>query len=191
MNFATWSIRNPIPVVLLFGLLTLAGLLSFHALRIKDMPDFELNQFQVALTLPGSSAEQLEVQVARPAEDALAALRGVSFIRTSITEGAVVIRTDFEFERKPAEILFEIKDALDRIRSSLPAALEEPHIRQMTLAAGSPTITYAVSSATADEAAVSWFGEDTVSRAIQALPGVYRFDVLGGVPREVQVEVDP
>jgi multidrug efflux pump subunit AcrB len=191
MNFATWSIRNPIPVVLLFGLLTLAGLLSFHALRVKNMPDFELNQFQVALTLPGSSAEQLEVQVARPAEDALAALRGVDFLRTSITEGAVVIRADFALERKAPEIVFEIKDALDRIRSSLPAALEEPHIRQLTLAGGSPTITFAVSSPSADEAAVSWFVDDTVSRAVQGLPGVYRFEVLGGVSREVQVEVDP
>ena len=191
MNFATWSIRNPVPVLLLFALLTLAGVLSFHALRVKKMPDFEANQFQVVLTLPGSSAEQLEVQVARPAEEALTALRGVDFIHTSITQGAVNIRIDFVWERKASEILFEIKDALDRIRNDLPASLEEPHIRQLSLAAGAPTITYAVSSTSADEAAVSWFVEDTVSRAIQALPGVYRFEVLGGVSREVQVEVDP
>jgi multidrug efflux pump subunit AcrB len=191
MNFATWSIRNPVPVLLLFALLTLAGVLSFHALRVKNMPDFELNQFQVALTLPGASAEQLEVQVARPAEDAIAALRGVDFIRTGITQGAVVIRADFVLERKASEIVLEIKDALDRIRNNLPAALEEPHIRQLSLAAGSPTITYAVSSASTDEAAVSWFVEDTVSRAVKALPGIDGFEILGGVSREVQVEVDP
>jgi multidrug efflux pump subunit AcrB len=191
VNFATWSIRNPVPVLLLFALLTLAGLLSFHALRVKNMPDFELNQFQVALTLPGSSADQLEVQVARPAEDALAALRGVDFIRTSITQGAVIIRIDFVLDRKASEVLFEIKDALDRIRNDLPPDVEVPHIRHLTLGGGNPTITYAVSGTGADEASVSWFVEDTVSRAIQSLPGVLAFEVLGGVAREVQVEVDP
>jgi multidrug efflux pump subunit AcrB len=191
MNFATWSLRNPLPVVVLFVLLTLGGVLSFHALRVKNMPDFELKQFQTVLTLPGASAEQLEVQVARPAEDALASLRGVEFIRTSISQGAVSIRMDFAMERQSSEIVFEIKDALDRVRTSMPAALEQPRIRQLTLSGGAPTITYAVSSDTVDEAGVSWFVEDTVSRAVQSLPGVYRFDVLGGVTREVQVEVDP
>jgi multidrug efflux pump subunit AcrB len=191
MNFATWSIRNPIPCVVLFLLLTTAGVASFHALTLKNMPDFDMGQFTVALSLPGASTTQLENEVARPAEDALAVLRDVKLISTKISEGVVLIRVEFQLERNPEEALLDLKNGIDRIRSSLPPDLEEPHIRQHTLAGGAPTVTYAVTSDTLDEEALSWFVEDTVSRAVLALPGVNRFDVLGGVTREVQAEVDP
>jgi hydrophobe/amphiphile efflux-1 (HAE1) family protein len=191
MNFATWSIRKPIPSVVLFLLLTIAGVVCFHALTLKNMPDFDMGQFTVALSLPGASPTQLENDVARPAEDALAVLRDVKFISTKISEGVVLIRVEFQLERKPEEALLDVKNAIDRIRGSLPPDLEEPRIRQHTLAAGAPTVTYAVTSGTLDEEALSWFVQDTVSRAVLALPGVNRFDVMGGVTREVQVEVDP
>jgi hydrophobe/amphiphile efflux-1 (HAE1) family protein len=191
MNFATWSIRNPIPSVVLFFLLTIAGVVSFHALTLKNMPDFDMGQFTVALSLPGASPTQLENEVARPAEDALAVLRDVKFISTKSSEGVVLIRVEFQLERNPEEALLDVKNAIDRIRGVLPRDLEEPRIRQHTLAGGAPTVTYAVTSDTLDEEALSWFVEDTVSRAVLALPGVNRFDVLGGVTREVQVEVDP
>lgn len=191
MNFATWSIRKPIPSVVLFVLLTIAGVVCFHALTLKNMPDFEMGQFTVALSLPGASPTQLENEVARPAEDALAILRDVKFISTKISEGVVLIRVEFQLERRPEEALVDVKNAIDRIRGSLPTDLEEPRIRQHTLAGGAPTVTYAVTSSTLDEEALSWFVQDTVSRAVLALPGVNRFDVLGGVTREVEVEVDP
>ena len=190
-NFATWSIRNPTPSILLFALLTIAGVWSFHALQVKNMPDFEESQFQVALSLPGAAPNQLEIEVARPVEDILTTLRGVKFIRSTITEGVVIIRVDFVLELKPAEAQSALRDAIDRVRSTLPPELEDPSIRQLTLAGGAPTVSYAVTSADLDEAALSWFVEDTVGRAIRSLPGVYQFHVLGGVSREVEVEIDP
>jgi multidrug efflux pump subunit AcrB len=191
MKFATWSIRNPIPSVLIFLLLSIAGLWCFHALTIKNLPDFDVGRFTVALSLPGASPTQLENEVARPVEDALAILRDVKLISTKIDEGIVLVRIEFLLERNPVEALFDVKNAIDRIRGSLPAGLEEPRIRQLGVATGIPTVRYAVTSDTADEESLSWFVEDTVSRAVLTLHGVNRFDVLGGVSREVQVEVDP
>ena len=191
MNWATWSIRDPIPAILVFVLLVIAGVMSFHALQIKNMPDFEMNQFQIALALPGASANQLEIEVARPAEEALTTLHGVKFMRSTISEGLVSIRVDFDFDLQPAELRFGIKEAIDRIRSTLPPDLEEASIRQLTLAGGAPTITYALTSAELDEEALSWYVQNTVSRAIVGLPGVFQFQMLGGVNREAQVDLDP
>ena len=42
MNFSAWSIKNPIPAVMLFVLLTLAGLMSFNAMKVQQFPDLEL-----------------------------------------------------------------------------------------------------------------------------------------------------
>lgn len=191
MSFTTWSIRSPAPAILLFLLLTIAGTTSFFALRIKNMPDFELPRFQVALSLPGAAPTQLEIQVARPVEDILATLSGVKLIRTTISEGVVLIRVEFDFDMSPADALFATKNAIDRIRSSLPTALEDPSVTQVTQASATPTVTYAVTSTTLGEKYLSWFVEDTVARKISSLPDVYRFDMLGGVAREIQVDVDP
>ena len=60
MNFSSWSIRNPIPVVLLFLMLTLAGLYSFQSMRIQNMPDMEFPMVTIAASLQGATPGQLE-----------------------------------------------------------------------------------------------------------------------------------
>ena len=69
MSAATWSIRNPIPAILLFLLLTLAGLWSFRVLDIQNFPDLDLPAVSVVLRLPGTAPAQLETEVARKIED--------------------------------------------------------------------------------------------------------------------------
>ena len=65
MNVSSWSIRNPIPAILLFLLLTLAGLLGFQAMKIQQFPDIEMPLVIVTAQLPGASPAQLETEVAR------------------------------------------------------------------------------------------------------------------------------
>ena len=98
MNFATWSLRNPIPSILLFVLLAIAGLYGFSRLPVQDLPDLNLPAVAVSAELPGATPAQLETEVARPIEDALAALEGVRHLRTTITDGAVRIDTEFSLE---------------------------------------------------------------------------------------------
>ncbi|MGH8211208.1 MAG: efflux RND transporter permease subunit, partial [Steroidobacteraceae bacterium] len=63
MNFATWSIRNPIAVMVLFALLAIAGLWGFHKLPIQNLPDFDLPSVTVTLVQPGAAPAQLETEV--------------------------------------------------------------------------------------------------------------------------------
>ena len=65
MNFSAYSIRNPIPAVLLFVLLTLAGLIGFKTSAVQDFPDIELPVVTVEASLPGAAPAQLETEVAR------------------------------------------------------------------------------------------------------------------------------
>ncbi|MGX0956217.1 hypothetical protein AB7M18_002345 [Pseudomonas viridiflava] len=88
MNFATWSIRNPIPSILLFILLSLAGVMGFRALPIANMPDVDLPTVVITLTQPGAAPAQLETEVARKVENSLATLSGIKHITTSIVERA-------------------------------------------------------------------------------------------------------
>ncbi len=190
MNFATWSIRNPIPSILLFMLLTLAGVIGFRALPIQNFPDMDLPAVNIRLSLPGAAPAQLETEVARKVEDSLATLAGLKHISTSITDGTVAITVEFVLEKPLSEALIETKDAVDSVRSDLPADLLQPAVSAVHVAA-EPLSTYAISSTRMDEEALSWFVEDTLGKALLAVNGVGRFERVGGVDREMRITVDP
>lgn len=190
MNLATWSIRNPIPSVLLFMLLAFAGLWGFARLPVQDLPDLDLPAVTITLIQPGAAPAQLETEVARKVEDALATLNGLRHIRTSITDGLVSIQAEFVLEKPLSDALIETKNAVDRVRSDLPADLQPPTVAAATFAGG-PILTYAVASSRMDEEALSWFVDDVLAKAVLGVPGVDRIERVGGVQREIRVEVDP
>ena len=71
MNFVTWSIRNPVPVIVLFIGLTVAGLISFPKLGILDRPDIEFPAVVVTVTYAGVAPTQMESEITRKVEDAV------------------------------------------------------------------------------------------------------------------------
>ena len=190
MNLATWSIRNPIPSILLFALLALAGVWGFRALPIQNFPDVDLPTVTVTLVQPGADPQQLETEIARRVEDSLATLSGLKHLRTTITDGRVTIAVEFILEKKLSDALIETKNAVDRVRSDLPADMQQPTVSSV-IVGGAPIQTYVVSAPQMDEEALSWFVDDTLSRAVLAVQGVGRLDRIGGVSREVRIEVDP
>ncbi len=190
MSFASWTIRNPIPAILLFILLSLAGLRGLQQLSIQSLPDLDLPTVTVKLNQPGSAPGQLETEVARKVEDSIATLSGLKHIRTSITDGIVQINVEFMLEKKLSDALIETKDAVDRVRSDLPSNLLQPSINAVTVG-GTPILTYAIASTKRNAEELSWFVEDSVGKTMLGVSGVGRFERLGGVQREIQVEVDP
>lgn len=190
MSLADWSIRNPIPSILLFILLSIAGLRGFQQLSVQNMPDLELPAVTVRLTQPGAAPAQLETEVARKVEDSIASLSGIKHIHTAIRDGQVTITVEFVLEKDLSDALIETKEAVDRVRSNLPLSLQQPSISAVNVN-GMPMLTYAVSSTGMDEEALSWFVENELAKTIRAIPGVGRYERLGGVTREVRVEVDP
>lgn len=190
MSFATWSIRNPIPSILLFVVLTVAGVWGFRVLPVQNLPDLERPTVIVSLGQPGAAPAQLETEVARPVEDSLASVSGVNHIRTSVTDGAVTISVEFVLEKALSDALLDTKNAVDRVRSDLPQEVLPPSVIAQAFG-DDPTITYSVTSTRMSEEQLSRYIDDTVSRTVRALPGVGRFERLGGVEREVLVEVDP
>ena len=190
MNFATWSIRNPIPSILLFMMLTFAGIAGFNALPIQNFPDMDLPTVKITLSLPGAAPSQLETEVARKVEDSLATLSGLKHINTSITDGMVSITAEFVLEKPLSDALIETKDAVDSVRSDLPTDLLQPTVSSVTIGAD-PLVTYAISSSKMDEEGLSWFIDDTLGKTLLSVKGVGKFERIGGVSREVRIMVDP
>ena len=190
MNVSSWSIRNPIPGVLLFIMLSLLGLMAFKAMKIQNFPDIDLPTVTVTASLPGASPSQLETEVARKIENSIATLQGVKHIYTTVQDGSAIVTAEFRLEKPTQEAVDDVRAAVARVRSDLPGDLRDPVVTKMELA-GAPILTYTVSSSRMDDEALSWFVDNTVTKQMLSVRGVGSVARVGGVAREVRVELDP
>lgn len=190
MNVSSWSIKNPIPAIMLFVLLTVAGLMSFNAMKVQQFPDLELPTVTVSAALPGAAPAQLETEVARKIENALASLQGIKNIYTNVQDGMVTVTAEFRLEKATQEAVDDVRSAVQQVRSDLPGDLRDPIVSKMTLS-GAPIMAFTIRSAQMDDEALSWFVDNTISRALLGVRGVGSVGRVGGVTREVQVALDP
>ena len=79
-NFSAWAIRNPVPPILLFLVLVLIGIQSFRSLPITQFPNIDVPVIAVSVSQSGSAPAELESQVTKVIEDAIASITGVKNI---------------------------------------------------------------------------------------------------------------
>ncbi len=190
MNFVTWSIRNPVPVIVLFIALTVAGLISFPKLGVLDRPDIEFPAVVVTVTYPGVAPTQMESEITRKVEDAVATIAGIEQMTSTVDEGASTTSIEFRFGTDLSAALDDVRDAMTRIRSDLPPDANEPIVSRVTTAGGA-IVTWSVSSDNMSATELSWFVDLTVTRELSAVPGIGRVSRVGGVEREIRVDLDP
>ncbi len=190
MNFVTWSIRNPVPVIVLFIGLTVAGLISFPKLGVLDRPDIEFPAVVVTVTYPGVAPTQMESEITRKVEDAVATIAGIEQMTSTVDEGASTTSIEFRFGTDLSAALDDVRDAMTRIRSDLPADANEPIVSRVTTAGGA-IVTWSVASDNMTATELSWFVDLTVTRELSAAPGVGRVTRVGGVDREIRVDLNP
>ena len=189
MNFSSWSIRNPIPVVLLFLMLTVAGLYSFQSMRIQNMPDMEFPMVTIAASLQGATPGQLENDVARKIENALVNIQGKRHISTTLGDGAVSMMVEFELDKPVQDALDEVRSAVQGVRADLPTDVPDPVVDKVDLVS-QPVLAYALQSDRLDEQELSWFVDNDLNRRLLALKGVGKVTRVGGVDRQVHVDLD-
>jgi len=190
MNFSAWSIRNPIAPLLAFGLLLYVGLQSFFALPITRFPNIDVPVVSVTVVQSGASPAELEMQVTKEIEDAVASISGIDEIQSTVTDGQSLTTIVFRIEKPTEEAVQDTKDQIDKIRSDLPAGIEEPIVSKVDVE-GQAIQTFAVSSPNMTLEELSWFVDDTITRDLQGKPGIGRIDRYGGADREVRVALNP
>ncbi len=190
INVSAWSIKNPVPALMLFVLLTIAGLASFSSMKVQNYPDLDLPTINVVALMPGAAPAQLETEVARKIENAIASLPSLKHIYTKVQDGAVTVTAEFHIEKPVQEALDEVRSAMQRVRSDLPADMRDPVVSKLDLA-GLPVLAFTITAPNMDDEALSWFVDQTVMKTLISVHGVGAVTRVGGVNREVQVSLDP
>ena len=189
MNISAWSIRNPVAPLLAFALLMLLGWQSFQSLPITQFPVIDVPLVSVSVTQPGAAPAELETQVTREVENAVAGIAGVKTITSTVTDGASDTSVEFRMTVPTEKAVQDVKDAIDGITGDLPGDVETPIVRRVDVAVQA-ILTYAVSAPAMTLEELSWFVDDTLIGELQGRPGVGRVDRIGGAEREIRIALD-
>ncbi len=189
-RISAWAIRNPTPVALLFIALIIVGLASYTMLPIKQFPNVTFPAVTVSVTQSGAAPGEMETQITRPVEDAIAGISNVKTIRSSVVQGASTTTVEFELGEDLQKATDEVRSKIDQARALLPREIDEPTVTRLEIDSA-PIMTYAVAAPAMSDVELSWFIDDTVTRALQGEKGVAQVSRVGGVNREINILVDP
>ncbi|MCY7270792.1 MAG: efflux RND transporter permease subunit [Sphingomonas bacterium] len=188
-NISSWSIRNPIPPIVLFVALLVAGIVSFMRMDVNDSPDVEFPFVSVSISQPGAAPTELETQVTQRVEAAVRGVNGVEEINSSVREGNSNTFVQFAIGTPVDRATNDVRDAVSQIRGDLPEGILEPQV--VRAEAGSQLALFAVETTDMTLEELSWYVDNQVSKKLLAIPGMASVDRYGGVNREIRVILDP
>lgn len=189
-NISAWSIRNPVPPIVFFVLLLLAGIVSFNRMDVNDNPEIEFPAVQVIVSQPGAAPSELETQVTQRVEAAVRAVNGVDELSSYVGEGTS--RTFIQFDiGTPIDRAFnDVNQAMSQIRGDLPDGILEPQVIRVDIAGG-PITYFAAETTDMSLEQLSWFVDNTVAKELLGIEGMAQVRRSGGVDREIRVILDP
>jgi HAE1 family hydrophobic/amphiphilic exporter-1 len=188
---SAWAIRNPVPVVLLFIGLLIGGLIAYSGLPVKQFPNIQFPVVAVTVTQSGAAPGEMETQITRPVEDAIAGITGVDNVQSVVTQGVSTTSIQFNMGEDLQKKTDEVRAKIDQTRQVLPRDIDEPQITRVEIDSAFPIITYAVAAPAMSDEQLSWFVDDTIARELQTAKGVAQVTRVGGVAREINVIIDP
>ncbi|RYE74065.1 MAG: efflux RND transporter permease subunit [Myxococcales bacterium] len=190
LKISAWAIKNPVPVAVLFVALLLAGMVAYTGLYVKMFPNVQFPMVSVTVTQNGAAPGEMETQITRPIEDAMAGIPNVKNIYSTVTQGVSSTNIEFELGEDLQKKTDEVRSRVDQARAVLPREIDEPTVTRVELDS-QPILTYAVTAPEMSDVELSWFVDDTLGRLLQGEKGVAQVARVGGVTREINVIIDP
>ncbi|GHH20828.1 efflux RND transporter permease subunit [Sphingomonas sp. AAP5] len=189
-NISAWSIRNPVPSIVLFFMLTIAGIVSFMRLDVNNQPDIDFPVVIVEISQPGAAPTELETQVTQRVEAAVRSLQGIDEIDSTVTEGSSQTIVQLNIGTPIDRAVEDVRSAISQIRSNLPDGILEPQIMRANTT-GQDLASYAAITTDMTVEQLSWYIDNDVAKELLSVPGLATVSRNGGVDREIRVILDP
>ncbi|XQQ06580.1 MAG: efflux RND transporter permease subunit [Leptolyngbya sp. IPPAS B-1204] len=189
-HLSEWSIKRPVPVLVISLVLMVMGLFAFFHLGIDADPNIDIPGVVVYVRQSGAAATELETQMTKRVEDAVAGLGNIDQITSEVQDEQSVTRIEFNLGIDVDRATNDVRNAIAQIRSFLPQDIDEPIINRLEFTESS-IMTYVVAAKTRSVEDLSYLVDQTISPALLNVEGVAQVERWGGVDREVQIELDP
>ncbi|MGB2925188.1 MAG: efflux RND transporter permease subunit [Limnothrix sp.] len=189
-HVSAWSIKNPVPTLMGFIILTIVGLYSFFNLGIDNTPNIDVSAVIVNVSQPGAAPEEIETDITKKVEDAVASLPDLDQLTSTVTDGNSQTVVNFELGTDTDQATNDVRNAIAEIRASLPQDINDPVVQKLDFSGGS-VMTYALSSDQRTVEELSDLIDRQIGRELVNVKGVAEIDRLGGLDREIRVDLDP
>ena len=190
-HISAWSIKKPVPTIVMFLILTIVGLMSFFQLGIDNTPNIDIPAVSITVTQQGAGPTELETQVTKKVEDAVAGLGNIDQLTSTVTDGVSTTVISFDLGIDSDRAINDVRNAVAQIRQDLPLDINDPIVKRLEFIGGGPIITYAVTSDKRSVEELSELVDKQISRTILGVSGVAQINRIGGVDREILIEINP
>ncbi len=192
MFISDFAIQRPIVTVTAMVALVVFGIFALLNLHTDEFPDIQQPVVGVTIVYPGASPSEVTREIIDPVEDAIFGISGVDGEKSTCagTDGLASCTIFFDFEKPIQQASQDIRDAISTKRADLPPEMEEPVLTRFD-PSEAPVITMTLTSATVPATTLTRMADPGVTRALRSIPGVAQVSVVGGIEREMTVELQP
>jgi HAE1 family hydrophobic/amphiphilic exporter-1 len=184
------SIKRPVFATMMMVALVVIGAVGFTRLSVDEYPDVTYPVIVVQTQYPGASPEVVEREVSKPLEEALNTTQGLKEIASTSTEGASLVRLQFNLGVDVQAMQPEVQGKIGRIRRALPRDIDEPIVIRFD-PNDRPIMSIALQSDARPMRELTDLGREVIKPRLEAIPGVGGVQLVGGATREIRVELDP
>src|SRR3954468_22098901 len=190
MTISDFAIKRPIVTIVLMVAISVFGIFALLKLNTDEFPEVSPPIVSVAIPYPGASPETVEREVITPIEEQIAAISGVKQVQSNALDSFGVVTVEFYFSKNLQEATQDIRDGISQIRNDLPTEMKEPILTRFD-PNDFPIVQLALTSQTLTGPELTRIVDPGVTRQLRGIKGVAEVRVVGGIERELTVELDP
>lgn len=187
MKFAQTFIKHHVMTILLYILVVVFGFYSFQNLPLALMPYMEVPAAVVYATYPGAGPEDIEQQVTKKLEGAVAGLSGLDTLQSTSSENMAMLVIQFTNHTDMDQAMTDLRDKVAQVKSQLPDDASDPTVMSIDIDS-MPVVQVALRGN--DLASLQSIAEDEIQPALERLDGVASVDISGGYEQEIAVHTD-
>lgn len=187
MKITNLAIRYRTSIVILTLVLVIGGLISYQTIPKEANPSIAIPNIVVTTVYPGASPDDIESLITQPVELEVQSVNGIVEIRSTSTEGVSTVVIEFDPDVSIDDALQKVRDRVDIAKTEIPSEAEEPIISEIDVQEFpimSINLAAEYSLARLKEVA------EELQEELEGIPSVLEVDLIGGLEREVQVNVD-
>ncbi|MHA6730871.1 efflux RND transporter permease subunit [Devosia sp. A369] len=184
------SVNHPVFATMIMVAIMVFGVYSYQHLPIEQMPDVDLPVVAVVVSYPGASPEAVEADVVEPLEAAVNTIAGLDTIQSTAQAGQAMVLMIFDLDSNSRDKAQEVRDKIDPVKARLPDGVGDPQVLRFDPSA-MPILSLAVSSDTLSDVDLTALTKDIIVKRITNITGVGSATIAGGVPRQLNVQIDP
>ena len=189
MKLANFSVHRPVTIFMMMIALVIVGAIAIPLLPVDLYPNLEIPSATVSVSWSGASPGQIEQQITKPIENAMATVAGVTSISSNSRTGSGNVTLQFNYGTDIDQATLTMRDKLDRVRRQLPTDADAPVVSRVD-PNSTPIMTLAIYGKT-DLVTLRDLADNIVSPDVQRADGVASVGVSGGRVRQIQILVDP